>query len=101
MNSPVATELPKAIQQRQRHQRTTRGFWIDVTVADDNDDQIQIECHVDVDAELDPCGTGDSPTAYEVEIIECLHNDTDYDLSRSGEQAVNKKAIEAYKEIWG
>lgn len=100
MNSPVATDVVKAMQLRMRKDRTRRGFWVDVTLTDDNDDEIQLECHVDVDAEQDPCGTGDSPTAYEVEIIECLLDGDDYDLSREGELAVNAKAIEVYKEIW-
>lgn len=73
-----------------------KGFWIDVKVYDENDDLIDLECRVSVEAERDPYATGDSPTEYEVEIHEALYNDESYDLSANGEQKVIKAAIEEF-----
>jgi hypothetical protein len=50
------------------------GFWVDVHAFDECDEPITLECRVNVDAERDSCGTGDSPTTYEVDIYEVVCN---------------------------
>lgn len=50
------------------------GFWVDVQAFDECDEPITLECRVNVDEERDSCGTGDSPTTYEVDIFEIVCN---------------------------
>ena len=73
------------------------GFWFDMKVTDDNDDLIDLECHVYVTEELDPLNTGDSPTEYEVDIISVLHENTYYDIRRNHKHMIIDKAITEYK----
>jgi len=94
MNSPDAVAVLKAITNRRRMPQ--RGFWITVNVIDDNDDEIKLECLVDVEEERDPYGTGDSPTMYDVEIIKCEANGEDIDWD-DFETQINDAAIEEYK----
>jgi hypothetical protein len=54
--------------------RRLPGFWITVKVTDENDDDLELECRVNVHEERDAYGTGDSPTMYEVDIFEVVCN---------------------------
>jgi hypothetical protein len=73
------------------------GFWVDVKVFDENDEEITLECRVDVEKERDPYATGDSPTMYEVEVYEVLCNDEDMpDAEYTYSDQIDKAAIAAY-----
>lgn len=93
MNSPDAVAVLKAM--TSRRQMPKRGFWIELKVIDDNDDELELECLVDVEEERDPYGTGDSPTMYDVEIIKCISNGEDIDCDDYEEQ-INEAAIKEY-----
>lgn len=97
MNAPSAPLTVEDFLQRHKHRRSLPGDWIPVRIIDENDDEIELECRVTVTEERDPLGTGDSPTEYEVEIHQCLHNDTDYDLSRNQELIVIANAVRLLK----
>lgn len=40
-----------------------------------NNEDLRVEVTAQVTKEVDPCGTGDSPTAYPVEILEVINDD--------------------------
>jgi hypothetical protein len=67
-------------------------------VFDENDDELKLECRVDVDEEFDSFGTGDSPTTYEVTVYEVQCDgkhmpDAEYDYS----EQINAAAIAGYR----
>lgn len=94
IDAALKDSVMKAMKNRRR--TSHRGFWITVDVIDENDDALKIECLVDVTEEADPYGTGDSPTAYEVEIIRCIAEGDDFD-SDAFETQIEQAAIEEFK----
>ncbi len=88
----IANNVVQAMTKGQASRKPYVGYWIDVPMRDD-DDLIIVECRVEVDECRDSCGTGDSPTTYEVCIHEAVCDGKDYDLTDEQELIVEEKAI--------
>lgn len=89
----IANNVVQAMTKGQASRKPYLGYWINVSMRDDDDDLITVECRVEVDECRDSCGTGDSPTTYEVCIHEAVYNGNDYDLTDEQELIVEEKAI--------
>lgn len=66
--------------------------WYECEVMDD-DELISIDCLVAAQVEQDPYGTGDSPTAYDTDIIRAEYEGNPIALSKYQEEAVIDQVI--------
>jgi hypothetical protein len=97
MNAPYKVEAFLS-DRAQQVQRRKPGFWVDVDAFDECDEPITLECRVNVDEERDSCGTGDSPTTYEVDIYEVVCNGVAMpDAEYTHHQKIVDAAIAEYK----